>query len=217
MRHRVGQRRRLSRTSEHRTALRRNMAQSLIEHGSITTTVAKAKNIRPFIERLVTLALEARSSDKAAALRARRSIESLLVDRVIIPSEHRAAYEVMSDAARLRSVRMVSGRRYRTGAPKGRLEFTADSVTRRLIEDIAPRYKDRAGGYTRIVLLPKWRIGDAGFLATVQLVGNEEAPSSLTKPARSARRRRTDARYEFAVKTAKARAGRARAESAKTE
>jgi len=207
MRHRVHHRK-LNRTSEHREALRRNMAQSLFEHGQITTTLPKAKDLRPFVEKLVTLAVRARrlgeAGDRAGALAARRSIDSLMTDRAIIPSEHRAAYEGMSDAARAKSVRMVSGRRYRTGEPKGRLAFTADSVTRRLIEKIAPRFVDRPGGYTRVIHLSDTRIGDSSRLAVLQLVGNEQAPGSLTKPRKSARRRRTDARYAMAVKAAKA-------------
>ena len=207
MRHRVHHRK-LNRTSEHREALRRNMAQSLFEHGQITTTLPKAKDLRPFVEKLVTLAVRARrlgeAGDRAGALAARRSIDSLMTDRAIIPSEHRAAYEGMSDAGRAKSVRMVSGRRYRTGEPKGRLAFTADSVTRRLIEKIAPRFVDRPGGYTRVIHLSDTRIGDSSRLAVLQLLGNEQAPGSLTKPRKSARRRRTDARYAMAVKAAKA-------------
>ena len=207
MRHRVHHRK-LNRTAEHREALRRNMAQSLFEHGQITTTLPKAKDLRPFVEKLVTFAVRARrlndAGDRVGALAARRAIDSLLTDRVIIPAEHRAAYDGMSDAARAKSIRMVSGRRYRTGEPKGRLAFTADSVTRRLIEKIAPRYVDRAGGYTRVIRLSDTRVGDASRLAILQLVGNEQAPGSLTKPRKSARRRRTDARYAMAVKVAKA-------------
>jgi large subunit ribosomal protein L17 len=207
MRHRVHHRK-LNRTSEHREALRRNMAQSLFEHGQITTTLPKAKDLRPFVEKLVTLAVRARrlgeAGDRAGALAARRSIDGLLTDRAIIPAEHRAAYAGMPDAARAKSVRMVSGRRYRTGEPKGRLVFTADSVTRRLIEKIAPRFVDRPGGYTRVIHLSDTRIGDSSRLAVLQLVGNEQAPGSLTKPRKSARRRRTDARYAMAVKAAKA-------------
>ena len=207
MRHRVHHRK-LNRTAEHREALRRNMAQSLFEHGQITTTLPKAKDLRPFVEKLVTLAVRARrlgdAGDRAGSLAARRSIDSLMTDRAIIPVEHRAAYEGMSDAARTRSVRMVSGRRYRTGEPKGRLAFTADSVTRRLIEKIAPRFVDRPGGYTRVIHLSDTRIGDSSRLAVLQLLGNEQAPGSLTKPRKSARRRRTDARYATAVKAAKA-------------
>ena len=214
MRHRVHHRK-LNRTAEHREALRRNMAQSLFEHGQITTTLPKAKDLRPFVERLVTFAVRVRqlndSGDRVGALAARRAIDSLLTDRVIIPGEHRAAYDGMSDAARAKSIRMVSGRRYRTGEPKGRLAFTADSVTRRLIEKIAPRFVDRAGGYTRVIRLSDTRVGDASRLAILQLVGNEQAPGSLTKPRKSARRRRTDARYAMAVKVAKAWTAKGRA------
>ena len=207
MRHRVHHRK-LNRTAEHREALRRNMAQSLFEHGQITTTLPKAKDLRPFVEKLVTFAVRLHrlrdAGDRDGALAARRAIDSLLTDRVIIPAEHRAAYDGMSDAARDKSIRTVSGRRYRTGEPKGRLAFTADSVTRRLIEKIAPRYVERAGGYTRVIRLSDTRVGDASRLAILQLVGNEQSPGSLTKPRKSARRRRTDARYAMAVKAAKA-------------
>ena len=57
---------------------------------------------------------------------------------------------------------------------------------------------------TRLIHLAKRRIGDSSFLAMVQLVGDEEAPASLTKARKSARKRRVDSRYAFAVKVAKA-------------
>lgn len=197
----------LGRTSEHRKALCRNMAQNLIEHGSITTTVAKAKNLRPYFERLVTLAVKARRAtaqrDAAGALQARRQIHLMLSDRAIVPKAHQEAYNNMSDAARTKSLRMGSGRRHRTGDPKGRLSFTAESVTHRLIETIASRYENRRGGYTRMIPLSTWRVGDGSMLAEVQMVGQEEAPTSLTKPKRSARVRRTEARYAHAAKLAK--------------
>ncbi|MBU0717005.1 MAG: 50S ribosomal protein L17 [Planctomycetes bacterium] len=206
MRHRI-RHRKLNRKSEHRKALHRNLAQSLIEHGQVTTTLAKGKDIRPYFERLVTLAIKVRAravaSDQAGALRARRGIYRLMGDRGLVPAEQLQAYTNMSDAARVRSMRMVSGRRYRTGEPKGRLAFTAQSATHRLIETIAPRFEGRPGGYTRLIRLPTWRIGDSARLVTVQLVGKEEAPTSLTKPKRSARRRRTDARYAMAIKLGK--------------
>jgi len=66
--------RQLSRDTEHRKALRRNMAQSLFEHGAIRTTEAKAKEMRPFIEKLITLA---RRND----LTARRRVVQLMQDR----------------------------------------------------------------------------------------------------------------------------------------
>lgn len=57
MRHRVATKK-LGRTASHRTAMRRNMASSIIEHERVTTTTVKAKAIRPFVEKLVTLAKE---------------------------------------------------------------------------------------------------------------------------------------------------------------
>jgi len=207
MNHRIHLRK-LNRTSEHRRALLRNMAQNLIEHGRITTTLPKARTLRPYFERLVTLAVKSRrlaaASDNAGALRARRQLHALLGDRGIVPKDHKDEYASMSDAHRAKRMRMVSGRRYRTGEPKGRLGFTAESVTHRLIETVASRFEDRAGGYTRLVRLGERRLGDHSPLAMLQLVGDEEPPVSLTKPGRSARKRRADARYAAAIKAAKA-------------
>ena len=72
MRHKSGGRK-LQRTSAHRTALFRNMSASLIKHEQITTTVAKAKELRPYIEKLVTLA-------KRGGLANRRLANSRLLD-----------------------------------------------------------------------------------------------------------------------------------------
>jgi large subunit ribosomal protein L17 len=79
MRHRVAGRE-LSRTSEHRWALRRNMAQSLIEHETISTTIQKAKEVKPFVEKLITLA-------KKGKLQHRRRAISLMGNRDIIKIE----------------------------------------------------------------------------------------------------------------------------------
>ncbi len=79
MRHRVAGRQ-LSRNTAHRRALRRNLAQSLIEHETISTTIQKAKEIKPFVERLITLA-------KKGKLQHRRRAISLLGNRRIIALE----------------------------------------------------------------------------------------------------------------------------------
>jgi len=79
MRHRVAGRQ-LSRNSSHRRALRRNMAQSLIEHETISTTIQKAKELKPFVERLITLA-------KKGKLQHRRRAISLLGNRRIVALE----------------------------------------------------------------------------------------------------------------------------------
>ena len=79
MRHRSAGRE-LSRTSAHRLALRRNLAQSLIEHETISTTVQKAKEIKPFVEKLITLA-------KKGSLQYRRRAISMLGDRTMVAFE----------------------------------------------------------------------------------------------------------------------------------
>ena len=76
MRHRVAGRK-LSRTSEHRLAMRRNMVASLFEHGTISTTIQKAKEVKPFAEKLITLAGK-------GTLAARRRAISLLGNRNIV-------------------------------------------------------------------------------------------------------------------------------------
>ncbi len=76
MRHKVAGRH-LSRTSAHRLALRRNLVASLFEHETISTTLPKAKEVRPFAERLITLA-------KRGDLAARRRAIALLNDRAIV-------------------------------------------------------------------------------------------------------------------------------------
>jgi large subunit ribosomal protein L17 len=74
MRHRVGGRK-LQRTSSHRAALFRNMAAALIKHEQITTTTAKAKELRPYVEKLITLA-------KKGGLSNRRLAQARLMDDV---------------------------------------------------------------------------------------------------------------------------------------
>jgi len=210
MRHRLAGRK-LNRTSEHRLALRRNMAQSLIEHGQIQTTLTKAKDLRPWVERIITLARKARGGNLAA----RQRLTQLLGDRAIIPAENQEEYEDMSKAARQRVLRSRSGRRYRLGQARGGQKFTAVSVIHRLINDVAGRYEDRPGGYTRVIKLGKRGRNDNAPLAVLQLVGQEEAPGTVTRPEKTARSRRTERRYAAAAKAAKK--GRPGGEAAKSE
>ncbi len=198
MRHRVALRK-LNRTKEHRLALRRNMAQSLFEHGQIETTLVKAKDIRPFAERLITLARRAHGGSLAA----RQRLESLMGDRAVIAAENQAEYDQMSDAQRTRVLRARSGRRHRLGQPRGGQKFTATSIVHHLINTVAPRFVDRTGGYTRVIKLGISQHGDATMKAVIQLVGEEESPGTVTRPEKSARARRTEKRYAYAAKIAK--------------
>jgi len=212
MRHRVA-RRKLNRTSEHRVALRRNMAQSLFEHGQIRTTLTKAKDLRPFAERLITLALDVRKGNLAA----RRRLTALLGDRAMIPAEFQEQYDDMSNAARARVLRSRSGRRHRLGQARGGQKFTAVSIVHHLVNDVAAAYEERPGGYTRVIRLGKAKPGDNAPMAVLQLVGQEESPGTVTRPEKTTRQRRTERRYAAAAKALK-KAGRSPAvEPAKEE
>lgn len=116
MRHRVAHRA-LGRKSSHRTALLRNQVTDLLRHDHIVTTEAKAKELRPLAEKVITLG-------KRDDLHARRLAGAVLTDR---------------------------------------------RVLRRLFEEVAPRFRDRPGGYTRITKLGP-RLGDGAHMAQIELV-----------------------------------------------
>ena len=116
----------LGRDSAHRKALYSNLAGALIEHGRISTTEAKAKAVKPFAEKMITLG-------KRGDLHARRQA-----------------------LAALRS----------------------NHVVHRLFADVAPRFAERAGGYTRIVRLGQ-RQGDAAEMVYLELVDYEPVPTPL--------------------------------------
>jgi large subunit ribosomal protein L17 len=181
--------------------MRRNMAQSLFQYGQIETTVAKAKAVRPFVERLITLA-------RRNTLHSRQRLIALLGDRSVISKDQQEKYDEMSRAAQRRVLKSRSGRRHRTGQVpaaynKKKFTFVAESVVHRLISEVAPRYKDRPGGYTRIIRLAKRRIGDNSDLAILQLVGDEEPTGQQKRKTTIGRRRRAANRIRFAESGAK--------------
>ena len=110
-------RRKLNRTASHRKATFANMAAGLIKHEQITTTLPKAKELRPVVEKLITLA-------KRGDLHARRLVASKLYD---------------------------------------------EAMVRKLFDILGPRYKARAGGYTR-VLKAGFRYGDNAPMGVIELV-----------------------------------------------
>jgi len=175
------------------------MAQSLFEHGQITTTLPKAKDLRPFVERLITLGRKARSGDLAA----RQRLTALLGDRAIIPSDYQEQYEDMTDAARTKVMRSRSGRRYRLGQARGGQKFTAVSIIHHLINEVVPRFEGRPGGYTRVIHIGAGNRTDNAAMAVLQLVGEEESPGTVTRPEKTARKRRVERRYAAAAKAAK--------------
>src|ERR1700751_6265657 len=135
MRHRKAHRK-LNRTAEHRRAMFANMTAALIKHEQIVTTLPKAKDLRPIMEKLVTLG-------KGGDLHARRQA-----------------------IAQVRDVAMV----------------------RKLFDVLGPRYKERNGGYTR-VLRAGFRYGDSAPVAVIEFVDRDETakgPDSGPTPERRA-------------------------------
>ena len=112
--------RKLNRTAEHRKAMFANMCASLIKHEQIVTTLPKAKDLRPVVEKLVTLG-------KRGDLHARRMAMA---------------------------------------------EIRQAAVVKKLFDIIGPRYKDRQGGYTR-VLKAGFRFGDNAPLAVIEFVDRD--------------------------------------------
>src|ERR1043165_1210065 len=161
--------RKLGRTSEHRTSMLRNLATSLINarEERIVTTLPKAKELRPFVERAITLSRRARNltDDDARALHLRRQAAGFF---------HAGNMSVSS----------LTGRRGQL-----RPERTAGvAALRRLFNELGERYKDRPGGYTRILKLGH-RDGDAAELAIIELVDNPrevEAAEATKKRAAKA-------------------------------
>ena len=121
--HRKGKK--LGRDAAHRKALYSNLAGAVIEHGRIQTTEAKAKAVKPFAEKMITLG-------KRGDLAARR---------------HALA------------------------------ELRSQDVVHRLFADVAPRFAERPGGYTRIIKLGP-RQGDAASMVYLELVDFEPAGST---------------------------------------
>ena len=121
MRHRVGGRK-LQRTSSHRAALFRNMAAALIKHEQITTTLAKAKELRPYVEKLVTLA-------KHGGLANRRLAHARLLD----DTQLKKLFEVLADRYSARDggyTRVIkAGIRASDAAPMAVIEFVDRDVS----------------------------------------------------------------------------------------
>ncbi len=191
----------LGRTTAHREAMLRNMAASLFEHGQITTTIPKAKALQPFVEKIITKA-------KRGDMHARRRVISMLGrDRNAFAwsyiaknatEEQREKVEEQREFVEgffdIPDVESIERNRY------GELR-KAPKLVRHIFENVAPRFEDRAGGYTRIVRIGRHRLGDAAELCVIQFVGNEEGPEIGGQP--SGRRRTADKRTAFAAKLRK--------------
>lgn len=164
MRHRKAGRH-LGRDSGHRRALYRNLMTELFRHERIKTTEAKARAVRPLAERLVTKARKARP-DRVVELAQQRDVQKLSAwfnakraDQLVAlaDGEDQEALEQMAQQVALHARRQVLA------------VLTDKDVAHKLVEEIAPRFEDRPGGYTRMFKLGMRR-GDAAKMALLELV-----------------------------------------------
>ena len=164
--------RQLSRDTEHRKAMRRNLVQSLFEHGKVRTTMPKAQEVRAMAEKLITLA-------RGGTLNERRRAISILGDRRLTDEDQE----------------FIKNER---GQSK--------TVVQKLFDEVAPRFADRQGGYTRIIKLSDFRIGDGGSLVILQLLTEESRPTGTARRSAGLRRKRNERKHQFASKVLKQRA-----------
>jgi len=192
---------RLTRKTAHRTAMLRNLAAGVFEHGQIVTTIPKAKAVQPFVEQIVTLAkqgnLAARRRVIAKLGGDRQGFEWLFVAKRASDDEKNHVNELRDRAKAFFDVpesKEVERNRY------GELR-SAPRLVKHIFDHVGPKFADRAGGYTRIVKLGKQRYGDNAELCVLQFVGAEEGPEIGGKP--STRRRTADKRTAFLAKLKK--------------
>src|SRR4029079_10975625 len=153
--------RKLGRTTEHRISMLRNLATSLINarEERIVTALPKAKELRPFVERAITLSCRAQhlegDSAKLSAVHLRRQAAGFF------------------PAGNMQQTQL-NGKR-----GQARLPRTAGvAALKRLFDELGERYKDRPGGYTRILKLGR-RAGDNAELAIIELVDNQGEREAL--------------------------------------
>src|SRR5215218_1514478 len=168
MRHQKAHRK-LGRTSAHRISMLRNLATSLInaQDERIITTLPKAKELRPFVERAITLSRHATNLEgdnaEAQAVHLRRQAAGFF-------------------HAGNRQQKVSTGRRGQERAPR-----TAGVLAlRRLFDELGERFKDRQGGYTRIIKLGR-RDGDNAELAIIELVDNPREREAIEASAKRAK------------------------------
>lgn len=174
--------RKLGRTSSQRKALLRNQVTNLIYHGRIVTTEAKAKEIRKIAENLIAMAV--REKDNFETVTVEQKVPKKDVDGKRVKEEQggkkvtvydTVSKEIKKDSpSRLHARRQMNKVLYKvTEVPTetaGRKKRTKEiDLTNKLFDEIAPKYANRNGGYTRIVKVGP-RKGDAAMEVVIELV-----------------------------------------------
>lgn len=170
--------RKLGRTSSQRKALLKNQVTNLLYHGKIKTTETRAKEVRRIAEKLITLAIKEKDNFEMVDVKVSRAKLDEKGNKVTekVTSKNGKEYlrVVREEVTEARQKDMPSRLNARRKMMK-KINKVKDSegknidLTSKLFNEIAPKYTDRVGGYTRIVKLGKRR-GDAAEVVVLQLV-----------------------------------------------
>ena len=174
--------RKLGRTSSQRKALLRNQVTNLLYHGKIKTTEAKAKEIRSIAEHLITMAVKEKDNYEMVTVKAKVACKDKDGKRVkeVVDGKKVTVFDEVDkqikkeNASRLHARRQMNKVLYgitvgpTEAAGKKKNTKTVD-VADKLFDEIAPKYADRKGGYTRIVKIGQ-RKGDAAMEVFIELV-----------------------------------------------
>lgn len=164
----------LGRTSEQRTALLRNQASELLWYGRIQTTEAKAKQLQPYVEKIITKAIKVFDANEEKEVVKTDSKGKEVTVKVIKDSPKKLAAR-RAIMAKLRDLQEIKGFNEKKSEYKARTKDIKHPLMEKLFNEIAPKYAQRAeesgqgGGYTRIYLLGQRR-GDGAEEAIIELV-----------------------------------------------
>ena len=174
--------RKLGRTSSQRKALLRNQVTALINHGKIVTTEAKAKEIRKIAEHLIAMAVKERDNYEEVTVKAkvaRKDKDGKRVKEVVDGKKVTVFDEVEKKIKKDKPSRLHARRQMLKvlypvkdvpSAQAGRKKNTKNvDLVAKLFDEIAPKYENRHGGYTRIVKIGQ-RKGDAAMEVLIELV-----------------------------------------------
>ena len=174
--------RKLGRTSSQRKALLRNQVTALINHGKIVTTEAKAKEIRKIAEGLIAMAVKERDNYEEVTVKAKVARKDKDGKRVkeVVDGKKVTVYDEVDKTikkdkpsrlhARRQMLKVLYPVKEVPTARAGRKKNTKDvDLVAKLFDEIAPKYENRHGGYTRIIKIGQ-RKGDAAMMVQIELV-----------------------------------------------
>lgn len=160
--------RKLGKASDQRDAMLRNLTTALLYNGKIVTTEARAKEVRPIAEKLITLAVSEYKNTVSVEKETRNDKQQIVKVQKNndLPGKLHARRQIM---AYLYNVPAAKQDKESKSEYKERTKSAANPVVEKLFQEIAPKYEGRNGGYTRILKMGPRR-GDGAEMAVLELI-----------------------------------------------